>query len=230
MTLLCRFIRQVCKMYAPQVSVEEVASSLNSIYSTTQLPDSPAPASAAASHFSTPPARPNESIEPSSHVSAAPLDARLTAAASQPAVSPAFSVSEPASPASSSNVSPPPVPPRPRHILHAEVDSGISHDHSPPGTLCELPDGTKVDISKVERILENAAPILSRAFIYHLPGHTFFVSLLSLRTQPWQSVPPNVGVSGGATLPNHLLHEDVVTAIAARGSSAMTTMEAKSDK
>jgi hypothetical protein len=211
-------------MYTPQVSVEEIASSLNSIYPTTQPPDSPAPASAVESHFSTPPARPSESIEPSSHVSAAPLDARLTASASQPAVSPAFPVSEPASPASGSNVSPPPVPPRPFHMPHAEAD------HSPPGTLCELPDGSKVDISKVEHILENAAPILSRAFVYHLPGHTFFVSLLSLRTQPWQSVPPNVGVSGGATLPHHLLHEDVVTAIAARGSSAMTTMEAKSDK
>ena len=217
-------------MYAPQVSAEEVASSLSSIYAATQVPDSPAPASAAERHFTTPPARPSESIEPSSHVSAATHDARPTAAASQPAVSPAFPLSEPASPVSRSNVSPPPVPPRPLHISHTEADGRASRDNSPPGTLCELPDGTQVDVSKVERILESAAPILSRAFVYHLPGHTFFVSLLSLRTQPWQSVPPNVGVYSGTTLPHHLLHEDVVAAISARGSSAMTTMEAKSDK
>jgi hypothetical protein len=217
-------------MYVPLVSLDEVASSLDSIYPKAQVQNSPVPASAAESQFSTPPARPSESIEPLSHISTGALDARLDTAASMPAVSPAVTVSQPVSPSSGSNVTFPLLPPRPRQSPQSDADGHTYHDHSPPGSLCELPDGTKVDISKVERVLENAAPILSRAFVYHLPGHTFFVSLLSLRTQPWQSVPPNVGVYSGTTLPHHLLHEDVVAAISARGSSAMTTMEAKSDK
>jgi hypothetical protein len=117
----------------------------------------------------------------------------------------------------------------PAPLSHAAADIS-SPVPLPPGTLCELPDGTQVDLSAVERRLEHAAPILFRAMVYHLPGQTYFVSLLALRTQPWQSVPPNVGGPHTATLPHHLLHEDVVSAIAARGSSAMTTMEAKSDK
>ena len=108
--------------------------------------------------------------------------------------------------------------------------SALSSTLAPPGTLCVLPDGTAIDLSDVERRLEAASPILSRAVVYHLPGQTYFVCMLALRTQAWQSVPPNVGLSVAGGLSHHLLHEDVVAAIAARGSSAMTTMEAKNDK
>ena len=94
---------------------------------------------------------------------------------------------------------------------------------APQAILYELPDGSKVDVSVLERSLAANAPILSRAVIHHIPGQNFFVSLLALRTQ----VDSAIGSNSSAAI---LLHDDVVAAIAARGSSATSTMEAKSDK
>jgi hypothetical protein len=79
----------------------------------------------------------------------------------------------------------------------------------------------------VESRLEAATPILKRAVVHHLPGHSYFVSLLALLTKPTSS---NSSISNATPLPHHLLHDDVVAAISVRGSSAMTAMEAKSDK
>jgi hypothetical protein len=94
---------------------------------------------------------------------------------------------------------------------------------APQAILYELPDGSKVDVSVLERSLAANVPILSRAVIHHIPGQNFFVSLLALRTQ----VDSAIGSNSSAAI---LLHDDVVAAIAARGSSATSTMEAKSDK
>ena len=56
-----------------------------------------------------------------------------------------------------------------------------------------------------------------------MPGQNFFVCLMALRTQ----VDSAIGSDSSAAI---LLHADVVAAIAACGSSATSTMEAKSDK
>ena len=90
-------------------------------------------------------------------------------------------------------------------------------------SLYQLPDGSKVDVSVLERSLVANAPIVSRAVIHHIPGQNFFACLLALRTQ----VDPAVGSSPSAAMQ---LHADVIAAIAARGSSATSTKEAKSDK
>jgi hypothetical protein len=236
-------------MYA-QTSLEEVASSLDSLYHTKSTPShaaalsvenestllppstepaqspfptvssvsvSPAPATAVAlsgTRESPTGARdaPSGAQDASSATNFTPVDSRsVVQSSAEPAAVGADAATSPA----------------PSSLAAAGMSSPAPLS---PGTLCELPDGTQIDLSAVERRLEHAAPILFRAMVYHLPGQTYFVSLLALRTQPWQSVPPNVGGPHAATLPHHLLHEDVVSAIAARGSSAMTTMEAKSDK
>ncbi len=119
---------------------------------------------------------------------------------------------------------------QPLQASHLISDRDSFSAPPPPGSMCQLPDGTTVDLSDVERRLEAAAPILARAVVYHLPGQTYFVSMLSLKTQAWQNVQSSGGAVAAGALPHHLLHEDVVAAISARGSSAMTTMEAKNDK
>ena len=168
----------------------------------------------------------------SSHQTRAPVDAALPAPHdSQP---PACTTSQPpavehagggtAHVPSEAAVTKPPAQ-QPLHSSHLISDRDSFSAPLPSASICELPDGTKVDLSDVERRLEAAAPILARAVVYHMPGHTYFVSMLALRTQSWQSVPSNAGMQ-----PHLLLHEDVVAVIAARGSPATTTMEAKNDK
>jgi hypothetical protein len=229
-------------MYA-QIPLEDVACSLDPVFSSAPSAVSD-PAPAMDGRSTSPPAvtnaalpavatsddsrsvpSANESVSPSPAISSAPSDTRDKIANRESdavsAVLPAFLESNVAT----SNVGidvvaptqPPPVSP---------ASSSPSSAPEPPGTMCELPDGTKIDLCAVERRLEDAAPILARAMVYHLPGQTFFVSLLALRTQ---SAPSNVGAPQSPALPHHLLHEDVIAAISARGSSAMTTMEAKSD-
>ena len=229
-------------MYA-QIPLEDVASSLDPVFSS--APSAIAdPAPAMDSRSASPPvvantALPavatsddsrsgpaaNESVSPSPAISSAPSDARDKIANHESdalsAVLPAFLESNVASPIVGIDVVALTQPP-----LVSLASSSPSPAPAPPGTMCELPDGTKIDLCAVERRLEDAAPILVRAMVYHLPGQTFFVSLLALRTQ---SAPSNVGAPQSPALPHHLLHEDVIAAITARGSSAMTTMEAKSD-
>ena len=227
-------MKQIGKMYA-QVPPEEVATSLDTVFSVSDNRVTAAAAVPPVDSQSTYP--PNNAIanpasqlhavdasicvSPAHAVSPAPLQARDDPANFESAVMPALKESKVASPiVGTGDAVEPPSP------AAADPPPALA----PPGATCELPDGTRIDLAAVEQRLVDASPILLRAVVYHLPGQTFFVSLLSLRTQSWQSVPPNIGGAHAATLPHHLLHEDVVTAIAARGSSAMTTMEAKSDK
>jgi hypothetical protein len=258
MNFFCSYIKQICKMYA-NVPLATIESSLNSVYLDTRAtspdaansssqnihehvaapnvarqssssPDKPGPVvddkpvslPAPSSHS----VSPDASIAREAHSSAAAasnIHSEDTRGASRSA--PAAVPPEPSQPA----ISKPPSQ-QPLHASHLISDRDSFSAPPPPGSISELPDGTKVDLSEIERRLEGAAPILARAVVYHLPGQTYFVSMLSLRTQAWQSVPSDSGAAVTGALPHHLLHEDVVAAISARGSSAMTTMEAKNDK
>ena len=158
------------------------------------------------------------------------------ARAPQPDVSPAAAAPAPASaphspaPAESASLpqprSPSVEPAPPAGSCDATI-SRVAVEVSPAphnqSTCYELQDGSRIDVAAIERSLVSNAPILSRAIVHYVPGHNYLVSLLALRTQ----VDTIVGGSSSAAI---TLHDDVIAAIAARGSSATSTMEAKSDK
>jgi len=182
-----------------QVPKEDVASSLDSLYVNTAalaLP-SDAPSAAVAAPAAAPAPAPAAQSAPQFDSVSLPRPA-------SPSV-------EPSSPAGGADTA----------VSRVAVE--ISPAPAPQAILYELPDGSKVDVSVLERSLAANAPILSRAVIHHIPGQNFFVSLLALRTQ----VDSAIGSNSSAAI---LLHDDVIAAIAARGSSATSTMEAKSDK